>query len=116
MKRTKTVTIVSAALLALLGEGSISSAQNPGWVNDVSVQRVAGTANGAVNVRFSPDLTGCGNNSGYGGAYGTIAASHPNVERMTSMLLAAQLSGTRVSVYVQSSSCSIGEVIIGGAL
>jgi hypothetical protein len=51
--------------LATLAATSIPAmAQGPGWTSVSTVIELVNTSNGGVNVRLSPDLTGCTSQSG----------------------------------------------------
>ena len=72
------------------------------------------TADGGVNVRLSPELTGCTSQSGYGTGLASIYPTHPGINRMKADLLAAFLNGTPVALYLSDSTCKTTEMILGG--
>ena len=89
-------------------------AQGPGWTATSTVTKMVDTANGGVNVRLSPELTGCVSQSGYGSAYASLYPTHPGIDRMKATLLTAFATGTPVSIYLDDSTCRITEVVLGG--
>lgn len=91
-----------------------ASAQGPGWTVNSTVTKLVVTANGGVNVRLSPELTGCNSQSGYGPNYASIYPSHPGINRMKADLLIAYLNGTPVALYLSDNTCTAVELILGG--
>lgn len=89
-------------------------AAGPGWIHNVDVYRVVIVVNGGVNVRVSPDLDGCTSQSGYGLKYASVYPDHLGLDKIYSGLLAAQLSGKKISIYLADDTCKVGEVVIGG--
>jgi hypothetical protein len=100
--------------LALLLLSIPAYAQGPGWTATSTIIKVVDTANGGVNVRLSPDLTGCTSQSGYGSTYASLYPSHPGINRIKASLLTAFTTGTPVSLYLADDTCTITEVILGG--
>ncbi|MES2206739.1 MAG: hypothetical protein V4525_08085 [Pseudomonadota bacterium] len=90
-------------------------AQGPGWTVTSTVQKVIVTINGGVNVRLTPELTGCTSQSGYGPLYASIYPDHPGINRIEAQLLAAYSTGAQVTLFLSDSSCKVSEVIIGGS-
>jgi len=89
-------------------------AQGPGWTANSTVIKIVDTSNGGVNVRLSPDLTGCTSQSGYGAAYASLYPSHPGLNRIKATLLTAYTTGATISLYLGDNTCMITEVLLGG--
>jgi hypothetical protein len=89
-------------------------AAGPGWTPNSTVAKLVVTFNGGVNVRLIPELTGCVSQSGYGSAFASIYPSHPGINRLKAMLLAAQMNGTPVTLYFSDSNCTVTEAMLGG--
>jgi hypothetical protein len=89
-------------------------AGNAGWTVSSKVVRLVVTANGGVNVRLSPELSGCTSQSGYGGRYASIYPSHPGIMLLQSNLLAAYMSGKEVALWLNDDKCTVGEISFGG--
>jgi hypothetical protein len=87
-----------------------------GWIVSAKVVRVVGTWNGGINVRISPELTGCTSQSGYGPTYASLYPDHAGIDRIHSILLAAYMSDKPVAIYLVDNTCKIGEVELGGRL
>lgn len=87
-----------------------ASAQGPGWTAISTVVELVNTSNGGVNVRLSPDLSGCTSQSGYGSVYASIYPNHPGLNRLKADLTVAFVTGARVALYLGDSSCSVGEM------
>ena len=104
--------LLSTLGLALLAVPSFG--QGPGWTAVSTVVQVVNTSNGGVNVRLSPDLTGCLSQSGYGGAYASIYPDHPGINRIKADLLVALTTGTKVSLYLNDANCTVAEMRLGG--
>jgi hypothetical protein len=81
---------------------------------DSTIVKLVVTANGGINVRLSPDLTGCTSQSGYGPAFASIYPDHPGIDRLHAQLLAAYTSGKPVALYLMDSTCKVGEIYFGG--
>jgi len=108
---------VRLRLLAGVGVGLLaipSFAQGPGWTAVSTVVQVVNTSNGGVNVRLSPELTGCTSQGGYGGSYASIYPDHPGLNRIKADLLLALTTGTKVSLYLNDSMCTVIETRLGG--
>jgi hypothetical protein len=103
--------ILAGALAAL---ALPAFADGPGWTANSTVTKVVVTYNGGVNVRLSPDLSGCVSQSGYGANFASVYASHPGINRIKADLLVAYLTGKPVSLYLSDSSCTVQETILGG--
>lgn len=89
-------------------------AQGPGWTANSTVIKIVDTGNGGVNVRLSPELTGCTSQSGYGPAFASLYPTHAGIDRIKATLLTAFVTGTPVSIYLGDNTCMISEVILGG--
>ena len=104
--------IVFGILIVVISFGTL--AQGPGWVASSEVHRVVITTNGGVNVRLKPELTGCISQSGYGANFASVYPDHPGIEKIHSLLIAAQLNGSKVAIYLTDENCRVGEVVLGG--
>jgi hypothetical protein len=89
-------------------------AQGPGWTANSTIVRIVDTSNGGVNIRLSPDVTGCTSQSGYGGSYASLYPDHPGINRIKATLLTAYSTGGTVAVYLGDNTCRITEVLLGG--
>lgn len=101
-------------VLALVLVSMPAFAQGPGWTATATIVKIVDTSNGGVNVRLSPDVTGCTSQSGYGPNYASIYPSHPGLSRIKATLLTAYATGTPVSLYLGDNTCTVTEVILGG--
>ena len=101
-------------VLSLVAMSTYSVADGPGWTQDSLVVKLVVTANGGVNIKLSPTLSGCVSQSGYGPYYASIYPSHPGIDRMKADLLAAYMAGKKVAIYLSDSNCTVGEIILGG--
>lgn len=90
-------------------------AQGPGWSEISDVFRIVVTSNGGINVRLVPELQGCTSQSGYGVRYASLYPDHPGIDRIYSLLLAAQASGQKVRIYLADDTCKIAEAVLGGS-
>lgn len=86
------------------------SAAGPGWTASSTVVELVNTASGGVNVRLSPELSGCVSQSGYGPLYASILPSHPGINRLKADLLVAFTTGSRVALYLGDSNCTVSEM------
>ena len=100
--------------MALFGTATPALADGPGWTANSTVTKLVVTANGGVNVRLSPDLSGCVSQSGYGSTFASIYPTHPGINRIKADLLAAYLTGKPISLYLSDSSCTVVEMMLGG--
>jgi hypothetical protein len=100
------------AVLLLLSPSA--PAAGPGWTANSTVTKLVVTADGGVNVRLSPDLSGCVSNSGYGSIYASIYPSHPGINRLKADLLTAYLTGGTVALHLLDATCRVNELILGG--
>ncbi|MEO8018737.1 MAG: hypothetical protein ABI769_13055 [Pseudomonadota bacterium] len=103
-KKKSAATTVIAISGALLAWALPALAQGPGWTANSTVIKIVDTGNGGVNVRLSPDLTGCTSQSGYGGAYASLYPSHAGIDRIKATLLTAYATGATVSLYLGDST------------
>ena len=100
----------AAICSALLAWSLPAFAQVPGWTGWSTVVELVNTASGGVNVRLSPDLTGCTSQSGYGGAFASIYPDHAAISRMKADLLVAFTTGAHVELYLSDSTCKVAEM------
>ena len=98
-------------LLSTAITSSVSAAE-VGWVYNREVSQIVTVINGGINVRLIPELTGCVSQSGYGQHFASIYPSHPGKELFQSNLLAAMMSGKKVSLYFSDDKCTVTEMII----
>ena len=96
-------------LITLAGVALPALAQGPGWTEASTVVELVNTANGGVNVRLSPDLTGCTSQSNYGGAFASVYPSHPGLNRIKADLTVAFTTGARVALYLGDNTCMVSE-------
>ena len=90
-------------------------AAGPGWTVTSKVTKVVVVASGGVNIRLSPELSGCTSQSGYGGKYASIYPDHPGLQAMYALLLTAYTTGKDVTVHLSDNTCKVDEVVLGGA-
>ncbi len=109
MSRTRALSVLCLALGALPALD-----QCPGWTANATVIRIVDTSNGGVNVRLSPDVTGCTSQSGYGGSYASLYPDHPGLNRIKATLLTAYTTGATIAIYLSDNTCRIAEVELGG--
>lgn len=105
------ILVLAAALLLPL---TSAYSAGRGWTANSTVTKLVVTGDGGVNVRLSPDLTGCTSNYGYGPTFASIYPSHPGINRMKADLLAAYLTGGTVSLFLVDGTCRVDELILGG--
>jgi hypothetical protein len=113
-KKSPAVTALIAVSGTLLAWALPAFAQGPGWTVNSTVAKIVDTGNGGVNVRLSPDLSGCTSQSGYGGAFASLYPTHPGIDRIKATLLTAYATGSPVALYLGDNTCTITEVILGG--
>ena len=101
-------------VLALVLVSVPAFAQGPGWTATSTIVKIVDTQNGGVNVRLSPDVTGCTSQSCYGSNYASIYPSHPGISRIKATLLTAYATNTPVSLYLSDTTCTVSEVVLGG--
>jgi hypothetical protein len=89
-------------------------AEGPGWTLTSTVVQLVNTSNGGVNVRLSPDLTGCVSQSGYGSHYASIYPDHVGINRIKADLLMAMTTNTPVMLYLSDDTCKVIEMRLGG--
>lgn len=106
------VVVLPMAFSSLITSSAVAA--GPGWITTAKVVKVVGTINGGINVRLSPELTGCVSQSGYGANYASLYPTHAGKDKIASMLLAAYLSEKPVAIYLTDADCTIGEVVLGG--
>lgn len=110
--RNRTLVTLGAVALALATIPA--TAQGPGWTVNSTVMKLVVTSNGGINVRLSPDLTGCVAQSGYGSVYASIPPTHPGIDRMKADLLTAYVTQGIVALYLVDGNCYVGELELGG--
>src|SRR5262249_52382812 len=82
---------VSALALGLTLYSSAGRAQGPGWTTSC-----------------------CQPQSGYSSGYSSISPTHPGRNEMQANLLTAYAAGTQVVLWFSDSTCTVGEMILGG--
>lgn len=97
-------------LIVFISVTITAHAQGPGWSEWSTVEEIVITSNGGVNVRLSPQLTGCVSQSGYGASFASIYPSHPGIDRMHSNLLAALAAKKKVKLYFDNNQCRAVEM------
>ncbi|NVJ60826.1 MAG: hypothetical protein HWE27_10560 [Gammaproteobacteria bacterium] len=103
---------VFLSIALFIGVSSVNAQK--GWVTSVKVQKVVVTYGGGINVRVTPDLSGCVSQSGYGERYASVYPDHPGIDKIQSVLLAAYMSDKPVAIYLMDDTCKVGEVELGG--
>lgn len=114
MKQKNMATVTGLMAAALFAWALPAFAQGPGWTVNSTIVKVVDTMNGGVNIRLSPDVTGCTSQSGYGSNYASLYPSHPGIDRIKATLLTAYATGATVAVYLSDNICTISEVVLGG--
>ncbi len=104
--------MLSAALLVSASASSIAA--SPGWIVSAKVVRIVATVQGGINFRLSPELSGCTSQSGYGPLYASVYPTHPGIQNIHSILLAAYMADKPVGVYFNDDKCTVMEVELGG--
>jgi hypothetical protein len=102
---------LSLATMVVLS-ASPSVAQGPGWTAVSTVKAIVNTSNGGINVRLTPELSGCVSQSGYGEVYASIHPSHPGINRMKADLLFAAATGKQVMLYLGDGNCYVSETLL----
>jgi hypothetical protein len=100
---------LSTAVTAFAAMSLPALAQGPGWTSVSTVIELVNTSNGGVNVRLSPDMTGCTSQSGYGSVYASLYPNHPGIDRIKADLLVAFTTGAHVALYLGDNTCTIVE-------
>ncbi len=108
MKLSKLLTIM---LLLLSSANALAAGR---WVQNVKVRNLVVVNSGGVNVRVTPDLSGCTSQSGYGAKYASLMTTHPGIERIHAVLLSAYMADKTVSLWLSDEACTIGEIKLGG--
>lgn len=101
-------------LIALSSFASLQARAESGWTANVKIVKLVGTANGGLNVLMSPSLLNCVSQSGYGPTYASLYPTHPGRSQISALLMAAYMSDKTVALYLTDSTCTIGEVAMGG--
>jgi len=106
--------VIGSLVVAMSAAAAGSAhADGPGWVYNRTVVAMVNTWNGGVNVRLSPDLTGCTSQGGYGPNYASIFPDHLALKNLKADLLTALVTGKPVSLYLGDSTCKVSEMILG---
>lgn len=111
---TKRFCVWVASLVALAVSAGPAIAEGPGWTATSTIVKLVDTQDGGINVLLSPSLANCVSNSGYGALYASVYPSHPGISRIKATLLAAYVTGTPVSLYLSTNTCTVIEVVLGG--
>ncbi len=106
--------LVAALTAGVVVPTAPAQAEGPGWTPPGTVTKIVVTFNGGVNIRMSPDVNNCISQSGYGANYASVYPTHPGINRIKADVLAAYLTGKPISLYLTDSSCTVGEVVLGG--
>jgi len=110
---TKSGLIGFLALAASATAVAPARAEGPGWVYNRTVVSVVSTAYGGLNIRVSPELSGC-TSSAYGPNYALVQP--PTVDGLKFMkadMLVALVTGKPVSLYLTDNTCRITETVLG---
>jgi hypothetical protein len=94
--------------------GATGAQAEQGWVGPFKVTKIVVTFGGGINVRVSPELTACTSQSGYGANYASVYPSHPGKDKIAAVLMTAYSLNKDVSMYLTDSTCTVGEVVLGG--
>lgn len=113
MSRNLKITVI-VALMGAVVLLPIANAQGPGWTANGTIVKLVNTTNGGINIRLSPDVTGCTSQSGYGPNYVSIYPDHPGINRIKADLLYAFATGTPISIYLADPTCKGTELVLGG--
>lgn len=89
-------------------------AEVPGWTPASEVIKIVTVSTGGINIRLSPELSGCTSQSGYGPKYASVYPDHPGLNTIQSNILAAYMAGKKVALYLTDNTCKVGEMIVGG--
>jgi hypothetical protein len=111
MNKNRKLYIFSIAVLAFF---SVNLHAETGWIPQAKITRIVGVANGGINVRITPVLTGCTSQSGYGPSYASLYPDHPGKDQILSILLAAYMADKTIAIWLSDNTCKIGEVELGG--
>lgn len=106
--------IVALSFICTLVLNAPASGGQQGWVPNAKITRIVATVNGGINIRLTPELSGCVSQSGYGPLYASLHPDHPGKDQIHSILLAAYMSNTPIAVYFNDDKCTIMEVELGG--
>jgi hypothetical protein len=97
-------------LAFLLFGSSVSVAEGPGWTDYSKVVEIVVTVSGGINVKLSPELSGCTSQSGYGVKYASVYIDHPGLKSIHSNLLTAMAASKDVRLWFSDSTCKVGEM------
>ena len=111
MKKYGVISLFSIAIFAFT---SISAHAQTGWIKQAKITKIVGVSNGGINVRITPELTGCTSQSGYGSRYASLYPDHKGKEEILSIMLAAYMADKTIAIYLSDDTCKILEVELGG--
>ena len=100
-------------LIVVALSASNTYAAASGWTEHSKVTQIVVTAGGGVNVKLSPELSGCVSQSGYGEKYASVYSTHPGLQAIHANLLAAYMAGKDVRLWFSDDTCKVGEMRIG---
>lgn len=110
----KNCNVFKILLVVALNLLSISAFAEQGWITQAKITKIVGVINGGINVRITPELSGCTSQSGYGPAYASLYPDHAGKEEILSILLSAYMADKTIAIYLQDDTCKITEVELGG--
>ena len=113
IKEARPVAAIVAISLLTMSSTPVE-AQGPGWTANATVIKMVVTNTGGINVRLSPELSGCVSQSNYGPLFASIYPTHPGINRMKADLLAAYLTGGIGFPVFHRRNCTVGELLLGG--
>ncbi|AIW18804.1 hypothetical protein F0267_23165 [Vibrio coralliilyticus] len=106
--------VIGIAIGVMLTFCSSNASAEKGWITQAKITKVVGVFNGGVNIRITPELTGCTSQSGYGASYASLYPDHEGKDQILSILLAAYMADKTVAIYLSDDTCKIYEVELGG--
>jgi hypothetical protein len=102
-------------LIALMTTSmSAAAIAEQGWITQAKITKIVVTSAGGINVRITPELTGCTSQSGYGARYASVYPSHPGIDKIHATLLTAYVADKTVALYLSDTTCKLVEVELGG--
>jgi hypothetical protein len=108
----KNIQLMLVSIIANLVFVNLVFAEALGWTGEREVVEIVTVINGGINVRLSPELSGCVSQSGYGDKYASIYPEHLGKNMFQANLLAAMMSGKKVSLYLVDNQCKVYEMRI----
>lgn len=108
----RTFFLKTLGVTLLFSCGTSAVAGQVGWVTNAKVRSIVATANGGINFRLIPDLSGCVSQSGYGSLYASVYPGNPALKNIQSILLTAYIANKPVAVYISDTSCTVQEVVL----